>query len=106
MISNKFIAILVVTQTDHFVEHANEILDDHGCTCNILLLINMQYLINKNEILDVDFTDLQKKFKVDVHNTIIYLVIQSLERRCYSKFFAVLNSVWLSPEMYANGRTK
>ena len=23
-------------------------------------------------------------------------------RQCYNKFFAVLNSVWLSPEMYAS----
>ena len=64
------------------MKHANEILDDYRC--NIISENSSppkRICKNKNEILDVDFTDLLKKFKVDVHRRIMDLVIQSLERR-------------------------
>ena len=48
---------MIVTQTDHFVKHANKILDDYGC--NIIIESSFppkRIRKNKNGILDGDFT--------------------------------------------------
>ena len=45
---------IVVTKTDHFVQHANEVLEER-----------------KNEPLDECLSDSMKKFDLDVHNRIL-----------------------------------
>ena len=93
---------IVVTQTDHFVKHANEILDDHGC--NIIIkstFPSKRIRKNKNEILDVDFTDLQEKFEVDVLNRIMDLLIQSLERRFASHRKLYVDLSYFDPKRFS-----
>ena len=73
---------MVVTQTDHFVQHANEVLDERGCD----VLIESSFPAkrvrkSKNELLDECLSDSMKKFEVDVHNRILDQVVQSLHRR-------------------------
>ena len=60
---------MIVTQTDYFVKHANVIFYYHGCNIIIESSFSPKRIRkNKNEILDIDFTDLLKKFKVDAHD--------------------------------------
>ena len=90
---------MVVTQTDHFVKHGNEILNDHGC--NIIIKSSFptkRIYKNKNEILDVDFTDLQKKFEVD---GTMDLLIQSLERRFASHRKLSVDLSYFDPKRFS-----
>ena len=92
----------VVTQTDHFVKHADEILDDHGCNIIIKsICLPKQICKNKNQILDVDFINFLKKFEVDVHNRIMNLVIQSLERRLASHRNLYVDLSYFDPKRFS-----
>ena len=72
----------IVTQTDHFVQHANKISEERGCD----VLIESSFPANrvrkcKNKPLDECLSDSMKKFEVDVYNRILDQVVQSLHRR-------------------------
>ena len=63
---------MIVTKTDHFVQHANEVLGEHGCD----VLIESSFPAkrvrkSKNEPLDECLSDSMKKFEVDIHNRIL-----------------------------------
>ena len=93
---------MVATEIDHFVKRANEILNDHGC--NIIIKSSFppkRICKNKNEILDVDFRDLLKKFEVDVHNRIMDLMIQSLERRFASHMKLYVDLSYFDPKHFS-----
>ena len=73
---------MIVTKTDHFVQHANEVLEERGCD----VLIESSFPAkrvrkSKNEPLDECLSDSMKKFEVDVHNRILDQVVQSFHRR-------------------------
>ena len=73
---------LVVTKTDHFVQYANEVLEERGC--DVLIESNFpakRVRKSKNEPLDERLSDSMKKFEVNVHNKILDQVVQSLHRR-------------------------
>ena len=60
---------MAVTKTDHFVQHANEVLEE--CRCDVF--IQSSFLAkrvgkSKNEPLDECLSDSMKKFEVDVYN--------------------------------------
>ena len=85
---------MVVTQTDHFVQHVNEILEERGYD----VLIESSFPAkrvrkSKNEPLDECLSDSMKKFEVDVHNRILDQVVQSLHRRfaTHKKLYADLS---------------
>ena len=68
---------LVVTKTDHFVQHANEVLEERGYD----VLIESSFPVkrvrkSKNEPFDECLSESMKKFEVDVHNRILDQVIQ------------------------------
>ena len=72
---------MVVNKTDHFVQHANEVLEERKCD----LLIESSFPAkrvgkSKNEPLEECLSDSMKMFEVDVHNRILDKVIQSLRR--------------------------
>ena len=80
---------MVVTQTDHFAQHANKVLEERGSD----VLTECSFPANrvrkcKNEPLDEYLSDSMKKFEVDVYsyNRILDQVVQSLHRRfnCYA----------------------
>ena len=69
---------MVVTKTDHFVQHANEILEEHGCDVLIESIFRAKRVRkSKNDPLDECLLDSMKKFEVDVHNRILDQVVQS-----------------------------
>ena len=85
---------MVATKTDHFVEHANEVLEERGCD----VLIESSFPAKrvrkrKNEPLDECLSDTTKKFEVDVHNRILDQVVKSLHRRfsTHKKLYADLS---------------
>ena len=73
---------MVATKTDHFVQHANEVLEERGCDVLIESSFpNKRVEKSKNEYLDECVSDSMKKFEVDVRNRILDQVIQSFHRR-------------------------
>ena len=85
---------IVVTKTDHFVRHANEVLEERGCDVLIESTFPAKRVRkSKNEPLDECLSDLMKKFEVDVHNRILDQVVQSLHRRfgTHKKLYADLS---------------
>ena len=67
---------MVVTKTDHFVQHANEVLEGRGCD----VLIESSFPAKrvrkrKNEPLDKCLSDSMKKFEVDAHNRTLDQVV-------------------------------
>ena len=67
---------MVVTKTDHFVEHANKVLEERGCD----ILIESSFPAkrvrrSKNEPLDECLSDSMKKFETNVRNRILDQVI-------------------------------
>ena len=73
---------MVVTNTDHFVQHANEGLEERGCDVLIESSFSAKRVRkSKNEPLDKCLSDSMKKLEVDVHNRILDQVVQSLHRR-------------------------
>ena len=85
---------MVVTQTDRFVQHANEVLNERGC--DVLIESNFpakRVQKSKKEPLDECLSDSMKKFEVDVHNRILDQVVQSLHRRfaTHKKLYANLS---------------
>ena len=86
--------IMVVTKTDHFVQHANEVLGERGCDVLIQSSFPAKRVRkSKNEPLDECLSDSMKKFEVDVHNIILDQVVQSLYRRfsTHKKLYADLS---------------
>ena len=70
---------MVVTNTNHFVQHANEVLEERGCDDLIESSFPAKRVRKiKNEPLDECLSDSMKKFEVDVHNRIPDQVVQSL----------------------------
>ena len=58
---------MVVIKTDHFVQHANEVLEERGCNVLIESSFPAKRVRNsKNEPLDECLSDSIKKFEVDV----------------------------------------
>ena len=85
---------MVVTKTDHFVRHTNEVLEERGCD----VLIESSFppkrvRKSKNEPLDECLSDSIKKLEVDVHSRILDQVVQSLHRRfaTHKKLYADLS---------------
>ena len=85
---------MVANKTDHFVQHANEVLEERGCG----VLIESSFPAkrvrkSKNEPLDKCLSDSMKKFEVDVHNRNLDQVVQSLHRRfaTHKKLYADLS---------------
>ena len=85
---------MIVTKTDHFVQHANEVFEERGCD----VLIESSFPAkrvrkSKKESLDERLSDSMKKFEVDVHNRILDQVVQSLHRRfsTHKKLYADLS---------------
>ena len=73
---------IIVTKTDHFVQHANEVLEERGCDALIERSFPAKWVRkSKNEPLDECLSDSMKKFEVDVHNKILDQVVQNLHRR-------------------------
>ena len=73
---------MVVIKTDHFVQHANEVLEERGC--DVLIESSFpakQVRKSTNEPLDECLSDSMKKFEVDVRNRILDQVVQSLHKR-------------------------
>ena len=84
---------MVVTKTDHFVQHANEVLEESGCDVLIESSFSAKRVRkSKNEPLDKCLSDSMKKFEVNVHNRILDQVVQSLHRRfaTHKKLYANL----------------
>ena len=82
---------MVITKTEHFVQHVNEVLEKRGCDVLIESSFRAKRVQkSKNEPLDECLSDSMKKFEVDVHNRI--LVVQSLHRRfaTHKKLYADL----------------
>ena len=87
---------MVVTKTDHFVQHVNEVVEERGCdvliesTCSLAV---KRVRKSKNESLDECLSDSMKKFEVDEHNRVLHQVVQSLLRRfaTHKKLCADLN---------------
>ena len=72
----------IVTKTDHFVQYANEVLEERGCD----VLIESSFPAkgvgkSKNESLDECLSDSMKKFEIDVHYRILDQVVQSWHKR-------------------------
>ena len=85
---------MVVTKTDHFVQHANEVLEERECDVLIESSFSAKRVRkSKNEPLDECLSDSMKKFKVDVHNRILDQMVQSLHRRfaTHKKLYADLS---------------
>ena len=83
---------MVVTKTDHFVQHANKVLEERGCDILIESSFSAKRVRkSKNEPLDECLSDSMKKFEVD--NRILDQVIQSLRRRfaTHKKLYADLS---------------
>ena len=85
--------VMVVTKTDHFVQHANEVLEKRGCDFLIESSFPAKWVRkSKNEPLDECLSDSIKKFEVDVHNRILDQVVQSLHRfATHKKLYADLS---------------
>ena len=67
---------MVVTKTDHFVQHANEVLEE--CGCDVLIESSFpakRVRKSKNKPLDECLSDSMKKFEVNVHNKILDQVV-------------------------------
>ena len=84
---------MVVTKTDRFVQHANEVLEKRRFD----VLIESSFPAkrvrkSKNEPLDECLSDSMKKFEVGVHYRILDQVVQSLHRRSatHKKLYADL----------------
>ena len=85
---------IIVPKTDHFVQYANEVLEERGCDVLIESTFPAKRVEkSKNEPLNEFFSDSMKKFEVDVHNRILDQVVQSLHRRfaTYEKLYADLS---------------
>ena len=85
---------MVVTKNDHFVQHANEVLEKRKFD----VLIDSSFPAkrvqkSKNEPLDECSLDSMEKFEVDVRNRILDQVVQSLHRRfaTHKKLYADLS---------------
>ena len=85
---------MVVTKTDHFVQHANEVLEERGCD----VLIESSFPAkrvgkSKNKSLDECLSGSMKNFEVNVHNRILDQVVQSLHERfgTHKKLYADLS---------------
>ena len=63
---------MIVTKTDHFVQHGNEVLEERGCDVLIQSSFSAKRVRRgKNEPLDECLSDSMKKFEVNVHNRIL-----------------------------------
>ena len=85
---------MVVTKSNPFVQHDNEVLDERGCD----VLIESSFPAkrvrkSKNEPLDECLSDSMKKCEVDVHNRILDQVVQSLHKKfaTHKKLYADLS---------------
>ena len=68
---------MVVTKTDHFVQHVNEVLKERGC--NVLIESRFpakRVRKSKNEPLDECLSDSIKKFEVNSHNRVLDQEVQ------------------------------
>ena len=94
-IFNRFIAISqLLGESDHFVQHANKVLEERGCDVLIESSFPAKRIRkSKNEPLDACLSDSTKKFEVDVNNRILDQVVQSLHRRfaTHKKLYADLS---------------
>ena len=84
---------MVVTKTDHFVLHANEVLEERGCDVLIESSFPAKWVGKSiNESLNECLSDSMKKFEVEVHNRIQDQVVLSLHRRfaAHKKLYAKL----------------
>ena len=73
---------MVITKTDHFVQHVNEVLEERGCDVVIERSIPAKRVRkSKNELMDESLSDSMKMFEVDVHNIILDQEVQTLHRR-------------------------
>ena len=93
---------MVEIKTDHFVPHANEVLEE--CGCDVLIESNFpakRVRKSKNEPLDECLSDSIKKFEVDVHNRILDQVVQRLHRRfaTHKKLYADLS--YFNPKRFS-----
>ena len=86
--------VMVVTKTNHFVQHSNEVVEERECD----VLIESSFPAkrvrrSKNEPLDERLSDSMKKFEANVHNRILDQVVQSLHRRfvTHKKLYADLS---------------
>ena len=73
---------MVLTETNHYVQHANEVLEERRC--DVLIKSSFpakRFRKSKNEPLDECLSDSMKKFEFEVHNRILDEVIQSLHTR-------------------------
>ena len=84
---------MVVTKTDHFVQHANEVLDERGCDVMIESSFPDKQVENsQNEPLGECLSESLKKFEVNEHNRILDQVVQSLHRfATHKKLYADLS---------------
>ena len=67
---------MVVIKTDHFVQYDNKVLDEREC--DVLIEISFpakRVEKSKNEPLNECLSDSMKKFRVDVHNSILDQVV-------------------------------
>ena len=90
---------MVVIKTDHFVQHASEVLEERGYDFLIESSFpSKRVRKSKNESLDECLSDSMKKFEIDVHNRTLDQVIQSLHRRfaTHKKLYADLS--YLDPK--------
>ena len=85
---------MVITKTDHFVQHANEVLEERECDVLIESSFPTERVEkSKNEPLDECLSDSMKTFELDTHNRILDQVVQSLHRRfaTHKKLYADLS---------------
>ena len=85
---------MVVTKTDHFVQHANKVSEERGCDVLIKSSFRAKRVRkSKNEPLDECLSNSMKKFEIDVHSRILDQVVQSLHRRfaTHKKLYADLS---------------
>ena len=93
---------IIVTKTDHFVQHANEVLEERGCDVLIETSLPAKRVQkSNNKPFDECLLDSMKKFEVDVHNRILDQVVQSLHRRLvtHKKLYADLS--YFNPQRFS-----
>ena len=94
--------VMVVTKTDHFVQHANEVLEERGCD----VLIESSFPAkrvrrSKNEPLDERLSDSMKKFVINVHNRTLDQVFQSLHRRFVTRKKLYADLSYFDPKRFS-----
>ena len=66
----------VIAKTDHFVQHANKVLEERGCDVFIESSFPAKRVgKSKNESLDECLSDSMRRFEFDVHNRILDQVV-------------------------------